>query len=147
MVLDHAGKWVWRTSLAAEYPQGLCEALAAGHRDALLTEPERSEVLRSTFTLQGGQDAVEPTARKEQREEENQRCIGGLRNPHTSVDQVPGWKHVGLKLRKVLNEFVARHEEVFVQAMSTLGDKEGKTIPDTLLPELRAVVAEAIGTQ
>eukprot|EP00972_Heterocapsa_arctica_P079267 11684184-Heterocapsa_arctica.AAC.1 len=81
MVQNHLGQWVWKTSLAAEYPQGLCEELASGYKRALLTQPTRSEALRTTFALAGCVDTVEPDTKKAKRKEENLRCVGGLRDP------------------------------------------------------------------
>lgn len=35
LVQDFQGDWVWLTSLAAEYPQGLCEILAEEYKKQL----------------------------------------------------------------------------------------------------------------
>ena len=41
LVRDFWGDWVWKTSLASEYPQGLCETLAEEYNKAVMHHPMR----------------------------------------------------------------------------------------------------------
>ena len=45
-VRDHTGREVWLTSLAAEYPQGLCEELATHYAPHAATPIVRTDYVR-----------------------------------------------------------------------------------------------------
>lgn len=97
------GETVFKTSLAAEYPQGLCEELAKAYLLELKHHPFRKEVEE----IVSKEDCKDPcdVSKAADREKENEQCIGGLRNPHKSVQKVPKWLTVGLKLWRCINEF------------------------------------------
>ena len=101
---------VWRSALAAEYPAGLCwswaKALkrhleAPGVRDRLAA---RSNVATTWNKFQRKEDVLPSpgVGWKEQREWENQKAIGGLRNPYQAVARLPkAWK-AGSRLKAAI---------------------------------------------
>lgn len=73
---DFWGEWVWKTSLAAEYPQGLCEVLAeeylkvvgqAGCRGPLVFKSVKDDDISKRHD-----------SKSQMREQENERSIGGM---------------------------------------------------------------------
>ena len=102
MVRDFWGEWVWRTALAAEYPQGLCEVLASEYLKHLKMERKRSTTTVQSWKDGGNNKDFESKAYL--REVENETCIGGLRNPAKSLTYLPGWQHVGSKLFWAIDE-------------------------------------------
>ena len=64
-----------------------------------------------------------PESQRVVREDENEAAIGGLRNAARAVDRVPGWKVVGRKVAKIIEELVNKHPEVLDTVLSRLGDK------------------------
>ena len=99
---DFFGNQVFKTSLAAEYPQGLCEELAKEfllHVTKLGARAHQEEVV-----IRDGQKKPNYEDKSWLREQENEDCIGGLRNPVFSLNRVPGWRLVGMKLFQVLTE-------------------------------------------
>ena len=97
------GESVFKTSLAAEYPQGLCEELAKSYSLELKHHPFRKEVeeVVSKEDSRGPNDV----SKAADRERENEECVGGLRNPHRSIQKVPKWLTVGLKLWRRVDDF------------------------------------------
>ena len=123
---------VWKTSKAAEYPSGLSHAWANAVKTHLQEGPGQRLLQRKTFEKVGLRqnvliraDLKRPTSSspvkaeaseqredktakllttvKEQREFENERAIGGLRNPRASVARNSRLRNTGLKLRRVLD--------------------------------------------
>ena len=120
---------VWKTSKAAEYPSGLCRAWATALKDHLEAKPiilqkktfekvgahqhvlVRADLKRRSLT---GPVGTQPSAEdgpkktklltfKERREAENERSIGGLRNPRAAVSRNSHLRTTGMRLRKVLD--------------------------------------------
>ena len=101
---------VWKTSLASEYPTGLCWAWATALSN-YLQKPEVKDWLSRTTTVvtattlkQSGraQPVHQAKSRKEERELENQKAIGGLRDPYKAVlHNGAAWK-VGATIRHAL---------------------------------------------
>ena len=93
---DFSGNKVFKTSLAAEYPQGLCEVLAEQYARALEDQPFRPET--TAVVHRDGDKKVDWSSNKWKREVENENCIGGLRNPSSSIRKLPNWREVGARL-------------------------------------------------
>eukprot|EP00435_Cladocopium_sp_Y103_P000377 s3357_g1.t1 len=101
---------VWKTSLAAEYPTGLCWAWAKALREYLNSAEGQSALEKKTFTVSGTSLKVlepevrpkQPVSNKEVREMENNKAIGGLRNPYKAIqNNMKTWK-VGAGVRHAL---------------------------------------------
>ena len=54
---------------------------------------------------------------------ENEEAVGGLRNAARAVDRVPGWKAVGLKLSRLIEEVVLQHEDLLSKVLKWSGAK------------------------
>ena len=98
--VDFWGNQVWKTALAAEYPQGLCEELAKAYDEWVVCHPARDKEWELKLTEE--QRSTDPWSKKRMIEEENDECIGGLRSPEASIQKVPGWKIVGKMLNNML---------------------------------------------
>ena len=97
---DFHGLVVFKTSLADEYPQGLCDELAKAYVSFLKDHPARAPTWR--LNLREGEPQEIPWSKKFDHEQANEACVGGLRNPASSVYKVPGWLKVGPLVAKVL---------------------------------------------
>ena len=75
------GAWVWRTTLAAGYPETLCERMAHEYAEALKSAPVNSPgtVL---FDALGQRKTFDEDSRRRREDRENNECIGGLRRPN-----------------------------------------------------------------
>ena len=60
-------------------------------------------------------------SRKEQRAQENEACLGGMRNPRFAVEKLPGLRDAGDVLRTSLEEFIDKQSASFIDHL--LGDK------------------------
>ena len=157
---------VWKTSRAAEYPSGLCHAwanalktyLQEGHGQQLLQKKTfekvglhqnvlvRADLKRSTVPSpltaepsgQPDDKAVKLLTAKERREAENERAIGGLRNPRASVARNSHLRTTGLKLRRVLDAAVTPE---------ALHDFQSCPTESPFSPEAMAQVREALATE
>ena len=99
---DYFGNQVFKTSFAAEYPQGLCEELA---KEFLLhVTKSGARAHQEEVVIRDGQKKPNYEDKSWLREQENEDCIGGLRNPVFSLNRVPGWRPVGMRLFQVLSE-------------------------------------------
>ena len=96
LVKNFQGEWVWKTSLASEYPQGLCEVLAREFLDVVKQEGDRPDL--EFLSHKDGFNNKREESAAFRREQENEECIGGLRNPVKSLERVPGWYRVGSRL-------------------------------------------------
>jgi hypothetical protein len=114
---DYVGElWVWRTSLAAEYPCGLCQAWANALSQWLLSSPGKAWIKARSFVKVGkfGNTLIRagllstPTAlaqspsKAQVREKENAEVVGGLRDPRRAVARSAGLRAVGARIRKAL---------------------------------------------
>ena len=130
---DYWGQQVWKTSLAAEYPQGLCEELARAYDDWVRENPVRREPWQLKMTEE--KRGVDPFSKKLEVEEENEACVGGLRNPWKSMQKLPGWWPVGSRLRR---ELEALHETTTeAKECHRLVGAEAKTIGEALAAKMR----------
>ncbi len=110
---------VWRTSLAAEYPCGLCNAWAKALRAYLKTKFWFQRALSTSFVKIGKHKLVrqlqlmgpvqsqkvhglEQMSNAALREKENAEVTGGLRNPARAVAKSKALQQTGLRIRKVL---------------------------------------------
>ena len=89
----------------------LVEEVVAGFVRALndLTkDPSKADVSITTDNYVGPGVLV---SQRSAREHENEQAVGGLRNAARAVDRVPGWKLVGHKLSKLIEEVVSEFED------------------------------------
>ena len=115
--------WVWRTSLAAEYPCGLCMAWASALRGWLFSTLGQKWLSARSMKLAGkwgnvlvrcsveasSDEVVQADKSAQQlREEENAKAWGGLRNPRHAVARSPSLRDVGQRLRQVMLPLVAK---------------------------------------
>ena len=112
-------QWVWRTSLAAEYPCGLTVAWTKsllswlGSNDGGQWMDERVHTLvgrwRNTLTLRDNvkenSESMDETA-MQKRERENHECVGGLRNPRAAVKRSSKLRATGSRIRSVIDEWL-----------------------------------------
>ncbi|CAE7281168.1 Kcnh1, partial [Symbiodinium necroappetens] len=152
-----AEEWVWRTSLAAEYPCGLCVAWSRALLSWLNSASGKRWVERRTMvklgkwnnTLVRG-DLVRqgaPThsleapathqSSRDLRERENLHAIGGLRNPRHAVKKSPKLRDVGSRIRQILDSMSWDAQLDRLEADFTAG------LEDTWVSELRAKLADA----
>eukprot|EP00435_Cladocopium_sp_Y103_P039029 s2094_g10.t1 len=119
---------VWKTSLAAEYPTGLCWAWAKALEKFLKSTSGQATLVKKTFTVSGKSLKVveaevktkQPSSNKERREMENNKAVGGLRNPF----QCHPKQHEGLE------GFKEETAEEAAKAMAaTLGIAHGAATP------------------
>lgn len=128
-------KMVWRSSLAAEYPCGLCIAWARALLEWLESKEGMHWMACNTMVLRGkwqnqlvraDTNVVQDDSRRvvqslrDVRNEENAKAIGGLRNARKSVMKSPTLRATGERIRKVLDglrdEDVLEAWEVNVQS-------------------------------
>lgn len=82
--------------------------------------------------------------RKERREAENLKHIGGMRNPATAVGMVPGLGAVGLDIYRRFTEFASQHPEALAVADS-LGTKDYEGPDATLVVAWADVLRKCVG--
>ena len=121
--------WVWRTSRAAEYPQGLCRAWADALRTWLLEEKGKAWLAARTMVKVGrfqnvliNASALQPDAvpkdntvkvgtkdesNAERRERENMEAVGGLRDPRRAVARNKQLQRVGQRIRQCLDRYLS----------------------------------------
>ena len=114
-------KWVWRTSLAAEYPCGLCVSWAKALRCWLESKLGKrwlqqrpykvvgrwKNVLVRASIERGGDSARLPQPKmtaKQVREQENKAAVGGLRHPRDAVRKSEELRRTGSRIRRVVED-------------------------------------------
>ena len=147
---------VWRTSLAAEYPCGLCTAWAKALKAYLRTDYWKRRALETSFMVVGRfQNTLvrmkpsmsQRTANNHQmsnsalREKENSSCTGGLRNPARAVAKSRALQQTGLRIRKVLQPLLS--DEVLNKIEHNLQDG----FPEAVVQTARAHLAREFGVQ
>ena len=119
-------KWIWRTSLAAEYPCGLCLAWSKAFKCWMTSRLGRKWMEERSYKIVGRwrnvlvrasevqrEDKAQRTEKmtvKEKREEENKRAIGGLRNPQSAVSKNWALRQMGEKIRRVIEGHMKEDE-------------------------------------
>ena len=116
--------------MAAEYHSGLCEALAQAYQEHGTAGTQKPEHIE--FNEAGVHDPLATEDGKQRRERENRECIGGMRNPSSSVKKVPGWSDAGTILKNVLEPIVEDNFSVFEKLLTAVGSEEAKDIPSRL---------------
>ena len=107
-----------------ESSEFLVEGVVAGFvrtLNDLTKDPTKADVLITTDNCEGSGVLV---SQRSAREHENEQPVGGLRNAARAVDRVPGWKLVGHKLSKLIEEVVSEFEDNLDKVLSGLGHKE-----------------------
>ena len=139
--LDFHGNKVFKISLAAEYPQGLCIELAKAYAKELETTRNRPD----SWKLVVKEDAKfkDLFSKKALVEQENEQCIGGLRNPWHAVQMVPKWLQVGNIGWRVLQSSLGQLNKLSNPTMWV--GKESGELPEHELTWLRAKVAKVFG--
>ena len=110
-----SGEEVWKTELAAAYPEGLCVSIAR----AVVARPAPSLSI-STEVGQPHQGA-EPI-KKHTRQLAADASIGGLRDAAASLHHVPGWGTLGAQLRGFIDGAIADLDVDSI--LATLGQED-----------------------
>ena len=97
----------------AEYPEGLCEAVARAAMQAPLFARKRTFTILTEHSLT---DPLEAETKKAMRERENEEAIGGLRNPHKAAAKVAGWAVTDPLLDAALDEALGRARDLLGHA-------------------------------
>ena len=71
----------------------------------------------------GHKDPLRRT-RKEARDSENAKCIGGLRDPAPAMRMIPGWRAIGARVSATLAGCVAKHPDVFSAVLAGMGQPD-----------------------
>ena len=152
-----AEEWVWRTSLAAGYPCGLCVAWSRALLNWLNSESGsrwierrimikldrwnntliRGDLVRQGAPTQSLEAPATHQSSRDLRERENIRAIGGLRNPRHAVRKSPQLRKVGPGIRQVLDSMSWDSQLDRLEADFTAGLEGG------WVSELRAKLADA----
>lgn len=108
-------------------------------------QPEHpSEVLLDEGCIPHGE-----SSRRRIREKENVACIGGLRNPNSSVARIPGWADAGLTLRRALEEAIGddkkNHGGALGRLVNGISDPNFSGETEEELRRVRRYVAAALG--
>ena len=131
-------RWVWRTSLAAEYPCGLCLAWAKALVCWLNSSLGKKWVEQRTYVKVGkwnnvlvrkadlegeklGKEKEAKQTAKQVREEENKKAVGGLRNPRSAVTKSEKLRKLGRRLRTVIDSCYSLKEVEAMNADITCG--------------------------
>ena len=80
------------------------------------------------------------------REEENEACIGGLRNAARSVVKVPGWSFIGCRMALIIKEVANANQAIQCEVLDHLGNKDtSRAVPESLCCELREKLCSMLG--
>ena len=79
------------------------------------------------------------------RQEENQACLGGGRNPWRPTRMGPGLRALGRRARRIIDAFITQHGEKVLRLYEGLGDETFKGTDEDLLAELRDAIAAEVG--
>ena len=161
-VRDVDGNLTWYTSLAAEYHVEMCEAWAeefakwVSDKDAKETKvqselmkigkfqnklivadiPEENKEIRLLRGL----------SRKEERDQENEACIGGLRNPNRAVAKLPKLRTTATGIRRVLENVLDKNFE-FVDMVSKIRNGDAGELPEAAVQEARRELCKLFGAR
>ena len=144
-VTMHDGSKGWMTSLAAEYHEGLCEALADAYAAAGTKGKELPEA--AVIDEAGTHDPMAVEEAKQRRERENREAIGGMRDPARSVKKVPGWHLAGKKVREVLEPIVDEHLNEFENIFANIGKENSFGITEKVINKARKKMTDMMGCQ
>ena len=141
--VDFYGNKVFKTSLAAEYPQGLCIELAKAYVRELKVTQRRPD----SWELRIEEDArvQDPFSRRARIEQENESCIGGLRNPWHSMQLLPKWREVGSMVWRILQASLGQLSELR-NPVAWVGEAH-EVQPDRELAWLRQKVGHILGCE
>jgi hypothetical protein len=85
-------------------------------------------------------------AHRNVRTEANLMAIGGMRHPRTSINKVPGHKHVGPCIARCLMKFLDDHPAFETACITAFGAKAGTPDPETReVVQARAIVSQILG--
>ena len=141
------GKKVWMTELAAEYSEGLCDALASAYADAFRSAPQNNIVKRTILEVEGASHTPEGPTKRVRKDLEADQYVGGLRNPLSGLRLVPNAFEVGRKVRSVLEPFVSRHWSVLKSVIDSLGSDDPIEPTEEQILELRGNLASALSIE
>ena len=141
------GKKVWMTELAAEYSEGLCDALAAAYASAFRSAPQNSTPKRTILEVEGAAFTPEGPTKRVRKDIEADQCVGGLRNPLSGLRLVPNAFEVGRLVRSVLEPFVSKHWSALKPILDSLGSDSPVEPPEEQIVELRGNLASALSIE
>lgn len=147
---------VWRSSLAAEYPCGLCMAWAEALKKWLFSDEGIHWMRRNSLILVGKwgnqlvrADLVEKQANEHKpvaslasvRSEENNKCIGGLRSARASVMKSRSLRKLGKRVRKL---FESKRDD---RVLAMWEENVQNGLPEEWINENRYALAQEFGVQ
>ena len=161
---DSYQEMVWYTTLAAEYPQQLCQDWAEKFRDNLHKlnkgqkrlihqtsddsekveeSPQKGPKVVTSPVLSLGSRVPEPKAL---RELENRSFPGGLRNPHRAVARSPSLRATGGKIRGVLGGLPPAVRQELLEVAGAIGTPTARGFSETTLMAVRTAIFKAFST-
>ena len=121
------GEWVWKTTLAAEYPKALCLTLAKAYRQGPC-EPRRAQGhLRRLGSVQSARHRGQEAAR--------------------GTKKIVGYKELGPKLREVLGKHVDLHDDIFNKLEPTAGTEMCEGILAKVVEQARQDLLKKLAAQ
>ena len=136
-------EWGWLTALGAEYPEGLCDAIAAGYAERK-SDPTKVDTVK--ITEEGTIDPLAQATKQQVRKRENADAIGGMRSPHRAVARLPGWGAVGTSLRSALDDILDHWWPTCQAVVDSLGTEQDG-FPEAMVEEARRSLEQLFGTQ
>ena len=137
---------VWLTSLAAEYPAAMCE-LWAESLGRWLTQsrpaPATPQVQTTADPIHGVPMQAAPDSKRVVREQENQECVGGLRNPNKACAKNKQLRVIGARVRMCLETMLAERPHM-VKVTETLGQEQGHRFSDDDINAVRAAMSTVL---
>ena len=104
--MDADGDRVWRTALAARYPDELCHVLAIEFRKWAAEQFHPAAPIRIRKPAVDG-DLEPDKSNRFLREKANEECIGGLRSARAAADKLPKWPEATAQVSDVLGRILA----------------------------------------
>eukprot|EP00971_Amphidinium_carterae_P336957 6473564-Amphidinium_carterae.1 len=83
-------------------------------------------------------------SRRRHRDQAERLCIGGLLRPWVSLLKVPGWRALGVRIRRVPNQVIGDKQ---VHVVKLLGTADATEVDEELIAELRSSIAEEFDTE
>ena len=140
------GRRVWKTELAAEYPEGLCDAISVAYASAVRDKPE-IDPPQVSVNISGVTNPIQGPSNKQRKETDAAECVGGLRDPASSVIKVPGLASVGKRTRAVLEPLLNKYAAEFSAVLDTLGQVHATEVPESVVLEARKLLRHEFRTE
>ena len=135
------------TELAAEYSEGLCDAIPSAYANAFGIAPHSSTPKRTILEVEGASHTPKGPTKRVRKDLEADQYVGGLRNPLSGLRLIPNAFEVGRKVRSVLEPFVSKHWSAFRSVIDSLGSDNPVEPTEEQILELRGNLASALSLE